>query len=138
MSASIRRVAYCSVIVDDKPGEAFRVLSQMAAGGVNLLAFHAVPLGVGKTQLVMFPEDIEDLAAVAQRESWALSPPQHAFLVQGEDRPGALADWHQRLAEHAINVVCTSGVADGRGGYACILYVRHEDVEAVDELLGAV
>lgn len=137
MSASIRRVAYCSLIVEDRPGEGLRVLTQMAAAGVNLLAFHAVPLGIGKTQLVLFPDDLDDLAAVAQREGWTLSPPQHAFLVQGEDRPGALADWHQRLAEHAINLVSASGMTDGRGGYACILHVRHEDVERVDELLGA-
>lgn len=137
MAATIRRVAYSSIIAEDKPGEALRLLVQIAAAGVNLLAFHAVPLGIGKTQLVLFPSDIDDLAAIAQREGWALSPPQHAFLVQGEDRPGALVDCHQLLAEHAINVVCSTGVTDGRGGYSYLLYVRHEDVDRVDALLGA-
>jgi hypothetical protein len=135
--SSIRRVAYCSLIVDDRPGEAFRVLSQVAAAGVNLLAFNAVPLGLGKTQLVLFPDELDALAALAQQEGWGLSPVQHAFLIQGDDRPGALVDWHRQLAEQAINVVCSNGVTDGRGGFACLLYVRHEDVDGAGALLGA-
>ena len=137
MAATVRQVAYCSVVVDDKPGVALRMLVQIAAAGVNLLAFHAVPLGIGKTQFVLFPDDLDDLAAIAQREGWALSPPQHAFLVQGEDRPGALAECHRLLADHDVNVVCSTGVTDGRGGYSYLIYVRHEDVDRVDALLGA-
>ena len=137
MAATIRRVAYCSVVVEDRPGEAFRVLSRMATSGINLLAFHAIPLGMAKTQLVLFPDEMDDLAAVAEKEAWSLAPPQHAFLIQGDDRLGALVDWHRALAEHSINVVSSSGVADGRGGFSYILYVRHEDVDRAGALLGA-
>jgi hypothetical protein len=137
VAATIRRIAYCSVVVEDRPGEAFRYLSQMEEGGVNLLAFHAIPLGLDKTQLVMFPDHLDDLAAVAQREAWGLSAPQHAFLIQGDDHLGALVDWHRQLAEHSINVACSSGIADGRGGFAYVIYVRHEDVDRVGALLGA-
>ncbi len=137
MAATIRRVAYCSVIIEDRPGEAFPFLAQMAAGGVNLLAFHAIPLGMNKTQLVMFPADLEDLAAVAEKQGWGLSSPQHAFLMQGDDHLGALVECHRQLYEHGINIASSSGIADGRGGYAYLLYVHREDVDCVGALLGA-
>jgi hypothetical protein len=137
MAASVRRVAYTSVIVEDKPGEALRLLVRTAAAEVNLLAFHAVPLGIGKTQLVLFSDDLDGLATVAQQEGWTLSAPQYAFLAQGEDRPGALVDSHRQLSDHNINVVCSTGITDGRGGYSHLLYVRNEDVDRVAALLGA-
>ena len=57
MRAVVRAVDYFYVTVKDKPGEAYRLLSQLVAEGVNLLAFHAIPTGPDQTQLVLFPED---------------------------------------------------------------------------------
>ncbi len=39
----IRRVDYFYVSVKDEPGQAFKVLQQMADLGVNMLAFAAYP-----------------------------------------------------------------------------------------------
>jgi hypothetical protein len=135
MAATIRRVEYFYVVVEDRPGEAYRLLAGIASGGVHLLAFNAIPLGMDKTQLVLFPEHVDLLARVAEEQGLALSGPQHAILIQGDDHLGALVDIHRRLFEAGVNVVCSSGVTDGRGGFGYLLYVRHDDFARAASLL---
>jgi hypothetical protein len=129
MSMMIRRVEYFHATVRDQPGEAYTLLSQLASAEVNLLAFNAVPVGPQQTQLVIFPESVESLAQAAERSGLILTGPQRAFLIQGDDKLGALVDLHRKLNESRINVYASSGVTDGRGGYGYVLYVRSEHYE---------
>jgi hypothetical protein len=129
MMTKIRRIEYFHATVKDRPGEAFEVLQRLQGAGVNLLAFNAVPCGLGNTQLVLFPEDTHDLARAAADADIVLIGPHNAFLVQGDDELGALADIHRKLFEGSVNVYASSGVTDGRGGYGYIFYVRPEDFE---------
>ena len=88
MAVTVRRVGYYYVVVQDRPGEAYRLLANMESGGVSLHAFNAIPLGMEKTQLVLFPEDEARLARVAEEQCLSLEGPQRAFLVTGDDRLG--------------------------------------------------
>ena len=135
MAATVRRVAYFYLVVEDRPGEAYRLLSGIASGGVSLLAFNAIPLGMNKTQLVLFPEEVDLLARVAEEQGLALSGPQHAILIQGDDHLGALANVHRQLFEAGVHVVCSSGLTDGRGGFGYLVYVRHEEFERAASVL---
>jgi len=101
-----------------------------------MLAFNAVPCGLGNTQLVLFPEDVNALAKAAGDSDIILIGPHHAFLVQGDDELGALAEIHHKLFDEKINVYASSGVTDGRGGYGYIFYVRPEDFERAAHALG--
>jgi len=56
MGLEVHRVEYFLTTVKDQPGQAFNVLSQLAAAGVNLLAFVAIPLGPKSAQFTFFPE----------------------------------------------------------------------------------
>jgi len=136
MNAKIKPMEYFHATVKDKPGEAFEVLNRLKAAGVNLLAFNAVPCGLGNTQLVLFPEDVNDLARAAAETDIVLIGPHHAFLVQGDDELGALAEIHRKLYDGNINVYASSGVTDGRGGYGYIFYVKPEDFEKATHVLG--
>lgn len=137
MNVTVRGVDYFYVMVKDTPGEAYGLLSALAALEVNLLAFNAIPMGPEHTQLVLFPESSERLTSAAKQAGLLLTGPEHAFLVQGDDRLGALADIHLRLFDAQINVYASSGVADGRGGYGYIMYVRPEDFHKAVLVLGA-
>jgi len=137
MSFSIRRVEYYYVQVQDRPGEAYTLLSELAASEVNLLAFGAMPMGEHHTRLTLFPEEISQLARVAERAGLVLEGPHCALLVRGDDRLGALADIHARLSDAEINVYASSGVTDGRGAYGYVLYVRPEDIDQATAALGA-
>jgi hypothetical protein len=132
----IRRVEYFHATVKDQPGEAYRLLSQLASADVNLLAFNAVPVGPEQTQLVIFPESVESLAQAAEKTGLILTGPQRAFLIQGDDKLGALVDMHRKLSDARINVYASSGVTDGVGGYGYVLYVRSEHYEDASAALG--
>ncbi len=129
MAYTIRRADYFSITVKDQPGVAYKLLSELAGLGINLLAFAAVPVGPMHTQLTIFPEDASKMADIARRARFALDGPHPAFLVQGDDELGALAGIHAKLYEASVNIYASTGVADNRGGYGYILYVRPDQYE---------
>ena len=137
MAARIRSIEYFYVTVKDQPGEACRLLAQLASADVNLLAFAAIPLGSDHTQLWIFPENVAGLARAAEKGGFEITGPRPAFLIQGDDSLGALAEIHQNLCDANINVEASSGVTDGRGGYGYVLYVRREQYEDAARILGA-
>ncbi|MDT8341849.1 MAG: hypothetical protein RQ751_10080 [Longimicrobiales bacterium] len=136
MAHRIRRVEYFHTTVPDQPGEAFRFLSALAEGGVNLLAFTAVPVGILRTQLTIFPEDPARLEARFARMGVKMDGPYGALLVQGWDAPGALVEVHERLYEAGVNVYASSGVAGTSGEYGYVVYLRPEEVEKAAAALG--
>ena len=133
---TIRRVEYFYVNVRDRPGEAYKLLALFAALGINLLAFTAVPTGEARAQLTIFPDDPQRLMTEARNAALALDGPYHAFLVQGDDELGALAEVHRQLYEAGVNVYAASGVADGRHGFGYLIYIRPDDFERAANALG--
>jgi len=136
MAYTMRRADYYHTTIDDEPGEAFRVLSQLAGQGVNLLAFTGMPIGPMRTQFTLFPEDGSRLREAARRAGWMLDGPYTALLVQGDDELGALARIHVKLYEAKVNVYASSGVADGRGAFGYVLYVRPDEYERAVRAMG--
>ncbi|HSR67391.1 MAG TPA: hypothetical protein VLU25_05570 [Acidobacteriota bacterium] len=136
MSTRISRVDYFFTSVRDQPGEAYRLLSLLKDLGVNLSAVTAVPVGPDRTQMTLFPEDTLKLKSEAKKAGLSIDGPHPALLVQGDDELGALARIHAQLYEARVNVYASSGVADGRGSFGYIIYVRPEDFRRAAEVLG--
>jgi len=137
ISLSIRRVHYVHTMLEDRPGEAYRLLSELLGRRVNLLAFSAVPIGAGHTQLVLYPEDIDQFTDAVDGLGLTITSSAQAILIQGDDHLGALADIHAQLYDVGINVYSSNGVTDGRGGYGYVLHVRQQDFERAAQALGA-
>jgi hypothetical protein len=129
MSVNVRRIDYFYARVEDVPGEAYKMLSRLADLGLNLLAFTAVPIGPGHTQLALFPEDTAKMASEARRAGLELDGPHRALLVQGDDELGALAGIHAKLYEAKVNVFASTGVTDGKGSFGYVVYIRAEEYE---------
>jgi hypothetical protein len=129
MAFRIRRVEYFTTTVRDEPGEAYRLLAQFEDLGLNLVAFTAVPVGPMRAQLTIFPEDPSKMADAARKAGLVLDGPHPAFLVQGDDELGALARVHEKIAGADVGVYASSGVADGRGSFGYVIYVRPDDFE---------
>jgi hypothetical protein len=129
MAYTIRRAEYYYANIRDELGAASSVLSELAARGVELLAFTAVPSGPMLAQLTLFPAEPNKLVSVAHAANLALDGPHHALLVQGDDELGALASVHGRLLEAGVNVYASSGVTDGRGSFGYVVYVREDHFE---------
>lgn len=136
MAFRVRRVAYYYATLNDQPGEGYRVLSELAKLGVNLLAFTGVPIGPQRTQLSVFPEDDTKFALAARQANLLVDGPHPALLVQGDDELGALADVHERLHHANVNVYASHGVTDGQGTFGYVLYVRPDRYEQAVKALG--
>src|SRR5688572_31828189 len=104
MADTVRGVEYYYVTVPDEPGGGQRILSELKDSGANLLAFLGFPLGDGRSQIDLVPEDAESLEEAAARAGVTLSEAKRAFLIQGDDRVGAVAETTAKLAEANINL----------------------------------
>ena len=134
---AIQRVEYYNVTVKDRPGEAYKLLAQVKSEGVNLLAFNVIPMGADQCRVVLFPEGGSgSFPKLIEGVGVDVDGPNHAVLVQGDDRLGAIADIHRKLADAKINVYASAGVTDGRGGYGYILYVKPDDFPSATAVLG--
>jgi hypothetical protein len=136
MADTIRGVEYYYVTVPDAPGESQRILSALKDSGVNLLAFLGFPLGGGQSQIDLVPEDPGSLRAAAERAGVTLSEAKRAFLIQGDDRVGAVADATAKLADANINLTAAAATA-GLGRFGMILWVAADDYEMAADALGA-
>lgn len=136
MAQRIQRVEYFSTTIDNKPGQGYWLLARLKRREVNLLAFNAFPYEPGASRLDFFPDDAEKLIKAAGEINVKLSGPKRAFLVQGEDKIGALSDIFERLYEANINIHAVNCVCDDRGGYGFVLWVTSRYYEDAAEVLG--
>ncbi len=135
MAETIQLVDYFYVEAPDKPGEAARLLNELRRAGVNLLAFSGFPKGK-RSQLDFIPADPAAFRAAATAAKWKLKGPKKGFLVQGDDRVGAVAEVLGRLAAAKINVTATDAVCAGAGRYGVILWVKPRDLKRAAQALG--
>lgn len=136
MTDMVKKVAYYAMEVANKPGEGARVVGALADAGVNLIAFSGFPSGK-KAQLDFVPDNAAKFRAAAKKLNFTTKPQKFGFLVQGQDRKGAVADVLKTLADKAINVTAIDAVSAGAGRYAAILWVKPEDVNKAAKALGA-
>jgi hypothetical protein len=136
MADTIRKVDYFYIEAANRPGEAAKVLGALRDAGVNLLAFSGFPQG-RKAQIDFVPEDTAAFKAAAKKAGLKLSLRKTGFLVQGEDRPGAIAEITGKLAAANINITACDGVSAGQGRFGAILWVKGTDVGKAAKVLGA-
>ncbi|MGH7358641.1 MAG: hypothetical protein ACREJR_07505 [Candidatus Rokuibacteriota bacterium] len=136
MAESVRRVQYFYVMAPDKPGEGARALQTLRDAGVNLLAFTGFPAGK-RAQLDFVPENPAEFRAVARKAKWKVTGPKVGFLIEGDDRAGAMADIYGRLAAAKINVVASDAVCAGAGRFGALLWVKPRDVARTAKVLRA-
>lgn len=136
MPDTVRKVECFSIEVAHKPGAAFSVLSMLVSAGINLLACTGFPRG-RRAHIDVVPEDTRKFNAAVKKAGLAFNPKKTGFLIQGEDRPGALAENLGKLADGRVNVTAVDAMAAGEGRWSAILWVGPEDVSKAARLLGA-
>jgi hypothetical protein len=136
MAVTTHRIDYYYAIVDDLPGEGYRILAGLQDRDISLVAFTAFPLSDGRSQLDMVPSDGEKFRKAVNALAVSVTGPRKAFLIQGDDKVGVLANIHRKLADSDINAYAANGVCDGRGGFGYILWVKKEQFEDAATALG--
>jgi hypothetical protein len=129
-------IDYFVLDVSNKPGEGARVLGPLVAEGVNLLAFTGFPRG-RRAQIDLIAEDLAAFKAAAKNAKLKLKAPKKGFLVQGDDRPGAVHDILKKLSDAKINVTALDALSAGSGRWGAILWVKPGDVKKAAKALGA-
>jgi hypothetical protein len=135
MAETVRKIDYYYVSTPDKPGQAARALSLLFQAGVNLLAFSGFPQGGRKSQLDFVPEDPAAFVKAARKAGLKLSKKKSGFLIQGDDRPGAMAQLAGKLAAAGINITSVQAITAGSRRYAGILWVKAADVRKAAKAL---
>jgi hypothetical protein len=135
MADTIRLVDYFYITVPNAAGEGSRVLATLKDAGVNLLAFSGFPEG-RRAQLDFVPADAAAFKQVAKQAKWKVAGPKRGFLVQGDDRVGAVADLLGRLAAAKISLTAMDAVSVVDGRYGAIFWVAPKDVKKTAALLG--
>ena len=137
MTDTIRRVDYFYIETPNRPGEAARALKALKDAGINLLAFSGFPKG-RRAQLDFVPADPVAFVKAAKKAGWKLSAKKSGFLIQGSDRPGAVADILGTLADAKINVTAVDAVCAGADRYGAILWVKPPDLRRAAKALSVV
>jgi hypothetical protein len=134
MADTVRKVDYCYVMVSNTPGAGAKVLDDLAREGVNLLAFSGFPSG-RKAQLDLVPEDAAKLKQAAKKLGLELSERKSGFLVQGDDRVGAMTGILDKLSAAGVNITAMDAVSSGGGRFGAIFWVKPEDVAKAGRVL---
>ena len=136
MTDSIRKVDYFYTMVPNTAGQGSAILAGLAAEGVNLLAFSGFPNGK-RAQLDLVPEDSAALKRAAKKLKLKLSVRKSGFLVQGDDRVGAMTGVLDALAKAKISVTACDAVSAGDGRYGAIFWVKPAAVAKASKAIGA-
>jgi len=127
MASEILQIEYYNITVNGQITDAFRLLSTIAAAGVDFHAFKAIALEPDRTHFTLFAKDSSKMTDGAKKSGLKLDGPYSALLIKGDEKPGALADIYRKLSQAGIQVNEASGIADINAGYGVILYLNQED-----------
>jgi len=135
MADSTRLVDYYYAMVPDKPGEGAQLLRVLRDARVNLLAFSAFP-SQRKSQADFVPADSAAFVAAAKAAKLKLKGPKKVFLIDGDDRVGALSEVMAKLGAAKVNVTAVDAVCSGMGRFGALLWVQPKDLKKAAAALG--
>jgi len=133
---SIRKASYYSMKVPQRPGAGAQLLAQLKAAKVNLLAFTGFPAS-GGAQVDFIPQDNAKFMKAARKAKLKLSARKTVFLMQGNDKVGALTQALGKLSKARINLVSLQAVAAGKRRFGAMFWVKAKDVARASRALKA-
>lgn len=136
MADEIKRIDYYYVTIADKPGEGACILTALHLAGVNLIGISGFPHGARRAQVDLIPEDSAAFTKAARSAGLKLSKKKSGFLIQGEDRSGAVAEIFGKLAQANINATSVQVFCAGAGRYGGMLWVKSQDLRKAAKALG--
>ena len=138
MALTVCKVEVFTAVIPNKVGEGAKVLCALTDAGVNLTAFWGYPLGKkAKTAAIeLIPETAAGFGKIAKKAGLEIEKGV-AFLIEGDDQPGAVAALMGALAAAGINVDAVKAMQTGEGKFRAGIFVGKEDVRKAAKVLGA-
>lgn len=132
MGHSIRQVTAVVLQLEDRVGVLHEVLCVLGDAGVNMLAI-ASQRRQG-TALMAIPEDVNAVRELARSRGVSLQSRQ-VFLIEGDDRVGALCEITRAIAEAGITIEDIAALSAAKR-YAAVLTFADADLEVAGRALG--
>lgn len=129
----IERAIYFRIDTDDKPGQLARFSKRMSEHGINLAGVWSFGTGRGNAEIVAIPRDPHTFKKMVREAGWTFREGS-CFHLAGEDRPGALADTLDLIAQEGINLHAVDAMGfDSR--YSAYVWCDEADVEKLRKIL---
>ncbi|MGC4099185.1 MAG: hypothetical protein QM706_18895 [Nitrospira sp.] len=135
MADLIRIAHYFKITIPDKSGTLAHMLGLLHDAGVTLLAVHAFPRN-RRTQVDVVSEDPAAFKEAVKPLKWRMQGPKVCFLVDGDDRPGAMVALTNQLASAKINLTAVTATTAGQGRFGAIVWVKTRDIKKSAKVLG--
>ena len=135
MGDKIRKMTCLKATVDDRPGALAEALRALADANANVVGMWGYPISGGRAAMMCIPDDPEKVKSLAAGAGVALEE-STAFVIEGEDRVGALVESTQKIAAAGINIHAATALAAG-SQFAATIFVAQGDVDKVTDILGA-
>jgi hypothetical protein len=137
MADQVCRVNCYSVAVPNKVGTGACVLAGLKDAGVALVAFWGYPVGKGNARLEMIAGDAAALGKALRKAKLKVIQKQTAFMLHGDDRPGALGECMAKVSAAGVNLHAVQAVCAGEGHFGAVLFLDPKDVRKAGKALGA-
>lgn len=135
MADLIQTAQYFKVQVADTPGETARLLRVLQEANVSVRAFSGFPRN-RRAQVDIMPDDPARFKQVAKQAKWKVQGPKTCFLIEGEDRTGALTEMTTKLAAAKINITAIHALVAGQGRFGALFWVKPGAVRKAAQVLG--
>jgi len=104
-----------ALTLDDRPGTLAKATDAIAKAGVNIEGYCAVPSGKdGKGTFRVVTSDPATTRKALETAGFKVQEERDVAIIEGEDRPGFLAQTLRRLAENELNVGPTYSLTQNR------------------------
>ncbi len=129
----VRRVTYFRVATRDRPGALARFSQVMLEHKINLAGVWCFGIGRGDADIIAIPRDPGAFKKAIKTTGWGIREGDCMHLT-GEDRPGALSETLDRIAQEGINLHAVDAMGfDVR--YSAYVWCDEDDFERLKKLL---
>lgn len=132
MNLIAERVDVWAATIPDKPGSLSNVLTGLREVGADLHFILSRRESGGTATVYVTPLVGDAELGAAATLGFNLTARVHSVRVQGENRPGVVADLTTRLAEAGVNL---RGLSAARYGTQFMLYIGLDSAEDADKAL---
>lgn len=136
MADRVKKVGYFKVSASNSAGQGVKILEGLEKEGVNLLVFSGFPRK-GRAQIDFVPQNTPKFLKAAKKLGLKIGKKKVGFLIQGQDRIGAIRRFMRKLADARINVTAIDALCAGKGRFGAILWVKGPKVNKAAKILRA-
>ena len=133
----MQTIVYFSIVIPNKTGEGAKVLDALKSAGLNLIALWGYPLKGKNAVLDIAPSDPKAFIKTVKQLGLDPGVQKTAFHLEGEDRPGVMAEVFAKLSVAGVSVHAAQAVCAGAGRFGALIQVADADLKQAKKILAS-